>query len=124
MTIAGMDQVQTFHYILKQGRISKDGGVEVDGVTTDYKPVPVRSCFNGLTLYRTDAWLESECRYDGFNENDAAYASEHYRHTCEHVVLHECLRRKWSDSKEGRFSIAIRPDMTTLWHLVERDRKY
>ncbi len=67
-----------------------------------------------------------ECGYDSYHEDDAAFASGQYRHACEHVVFHECLRRERnkvledgsrSDDSNG-FNIAIKPDMTTLWHMT------
>ena len=78
-----------------------------------------------MTIYRTDVYLNSDCRYDTYNENDDRYASKHYKQACEHVVLHECLRRKMmnvgrteGDDGENGFRIAVMPDMKTLWHLV------
>lgn len=91
-------------YFLKEG--SK-------GSKSNYNPVPVRSCFGGLTLYRADAWLSSHCRYDLYNKSVDVYRGKEEHQTCEHVVLHECLREKYSD-----FTIALQPDMTTLWHLL------
>ena len=135
--LASMNQEQTYQYIMQQGiRSMPDELMSIirDGKTTtttttqqqqSYVPVPVRSCFNGLTIYRTDVYLNSDCRYDTYNENDDRYASIHYKQTCEHVVLHECLRRKMmnvgrteGDDGENGFRIAVMPDMKTLWHLV------
>jgi hypothetical protein len=65
-------------------------------------PVNVRSCFGGITTYRADVWLKgsdssgSQCRYDIHHKNDIQYASKFGFQTCEHVVFHECLRRKLS----------------------------
>ena len=77
-------------------------------------------------MYRTNVYLNSDCRYDTYNENDDRYASDHYKQACEHVVLHECLqrnvgdgRRTEGDDEENGFRIAVMPDMyKTLWHLV------
>ena len=113
--LSNMDQIETFHYILEQGKRNVDTtslkGSSIE--TTQYDPVPVRSCFNGLTIYRADVYLNSECRYDTYNEEDAVYASNHYQHACEHVVMHECLRRKMN----GSLKMAVKPDMKTLWHV-------
>ena len=88
-----------------------------------YEPVPVRSCFNGLTLYRADVWLQPKCRYDIYHKDDNAYLSKRYQHACEHIVFHECLRRVLLEKEGGGSSssgeglnIAVQPDMTTLWH--------
>ena len=78
-----------------------------------YKPVPVRSCFGGLTLYRADLWLHPTCRYDLYNKSLDVYRGKEEQQTCEHVVFHECLRQQRED-----FSIAVQPDMMTLWHLM------
>ena len=112
--LAKMNQDETLQWILKEGR-------RLD--SDNYQPVPVRSCFNGLTLYRSDIWLEPQCRYDTYHKDDDAYLSKRYQHACEHIVFHECLRRVLLE-KEGSgsggsgegFSIAVQPDMTTLWH--------
>lgn len=98
--LASMNQEQTYQYGMQQGirSIIPDEFMSImrDGKTTttqqqSYVPVPVRSCFNGLTIYRTDVYLNSDCRYDTYNENDDRYASDHYKQACEHVVLHECF---------------------------------
>ncbi len=87
-----------------------------------YQPVPVRSCFNGLTLYRADVWLEPQCRYDSYHKEDDAYLSKRYKHACEHIVFHECLRRVLLEREDGGggegFNIAVQPDLTTLWHYL------
>jgi len=110
--LSSMDQMEAVQYFIEQGR-TRD-----DSTTYHYKPVPVRSCFNGLTIYRTDVYLNSEeCRYDSYNKADEVYASNHYNHACEHVVLHECLRRQMMKSSSNEeFSIAVLPNMKTLWH--------
>ena len=131
--LASMNQEQTYQYIIRKGIqsipyefMSYDGKSTTTTQQQAYVPVPVRSCFNGLTIYRTDVYLNSDCRYDTYNENDNGYASNHYEQACEHVVLHECLRRnvgngrrtdKGNDEENG-FRIAVMPDMKTLWHLV------
>ena len=116
--LSSMDQMQTVQYFIEQGRIQDDATQQHSSTTYNYKPVPVRSCFNGLTIYRTDVYLNNmECRYDSYSEEDQEYASNHYNHACEHVVLHECLRRQVKkSSKNEEFSIAVLPNMKTLWH--------
>ena len=115
-----MDQIQAVQYFIEHGRIHHDTTHQHkhSSATYNYKPVPVRSCFNGLTIYRTDVYLNNmECRYDSYNENDAEYVSNHYKHACEHVVFLECLRRQMiKRSNNEDFSIAVLPDMKTLWH--------
>lgn len=146
--MARMTQDETLQWILKEGRRSKrrsgminnDNGKnkreEEEEVTQAqhhqyYQPVPVRSCFNGLTLYRADVWLQPQCRYDSYHKDDDAYLSKRYHHACEHIVFHECLRRVMmmmmtkmddeggsggSNSSGVGFNIAVQPDLTTLWH--------
>jgi len=113
-----MDQMQAVQYFIEQGRIKDDTTQQHSSATYNYKPVPVRSCFNGLTIYRTDVYLnDMECRYDSYNKEDTEFASNHYKHACEHVVIHECLRRQMKESSSNEeFSIAVLPDMKTLWH--------
>ncbi|KAL7545646.1 hypothetical protein ACHAWF_008991 [Thalassiosira exigua] len=127
LNIAKMDQKEVLHYLAKEGmgqenlygaygNNATNGGVK-------FEPVPVRSCFGGLTLYRADVWLWPECRYDMFRDG-AEYLSKHYEQACEHVVFHECLKRTMmkADVAFGReieideFSIAIKPDLKILWH--------
>ena len=70
-------------------------------------------------------YLNSDCKYDTYNENDDRYASKHYEQACEHVVLHECLcllRHKMmnvvnngrGDDEEKAFRIVVMPDTKTL----------
>eukprot|EP00986_Skeletonema_menzelii_P011350 scaffold5819_cov148-Skeletonema_menzelii.AAC.5 len=139
--MASMNQDETLQWILMEGRrlqqqrqqqqqlsLSLDSNnnsdKEEEEEVQQYQPVPVRSCFNGLTLYRADVWLEPKCRYDSYHKDDDAYLSKRYQHACEHIVFHECLRRvllekegggSSSSSGEG-LNIAVQPDMTTLWH--------
>jgi len=116
--LSSMDQMQAVQYFIEQGRIKDDTTQQHSSATYNYKPVPVRSCFNGLTIYRTDVYLnDMECRYDSYNKEDTEFASNHYKHACEHVVIHECLRRQMKESSSNEeFSIAVLPDMKTLWH--------
>jgi len=127
VAMAKMNQDKTLQWILKEGRrqpkslsLSNNNNFH-NGEEVQYQPVPVRSCFNGLTLYRADVWLEPKCRYDSYHKDDDAYLSKRYQHACEHIVFHECLRRVLlekggvSGGGEG-FDIAVQPDMTTLWH--------
>ena len=102
---------------------NNSNGEEEEEEVQQYQPVPVRSCFNGLTLYRADVWLEPKCRYDSYHKDDDAYLSKRYQHACEHIVFHECLRRVLLEKEGGGSSssgeglnIAVQPDMTTLWH--------
>ena len=144
LTLAKMSQDETLQWILNQGRgprtiidneqdkgrHDKDDEELVQQQHHQYEPVPVRSCFNGLTLYRADVWLQPKCRYDIYHKDDNAYLSKRYQHACEHIVFHECLRRimmdGWrgegdknnkTDGREG-FNIAVQPDLTTLWHYL------
>mmetsp|Transcript_1256 Transcript_1256/g.2191 ORF Transcript_1256/g.2191 Transcript_1256/m.2191 type:complete len:111 (-) Transcript_1256:327-659(-) len=81
--------------------------------------VPVRSCFNGFTLYRADVFFGSKCRYDSYSKKDELYMSKREMHTCEHVVFHECLRRVMMyDNGGDNFRMAVKTDLLTLWHLL------
>lgn len=104
VSLSKLSQQDLLDYFLKEGSKSN---------TDSYEPVPVRSCFGGLTLYKADAFLQPACRYDLYNKNHDVYRGKKEHHTCEHVVLHECLREKYPD-----FAIAVKPDMITLWHLM------
>ena len=103
VTMAKISQQELLNWFLREG--SKGNDV--------YVPVPVRSCFGGLTLYRADAWLHPRCRYDTYDKRVDVYRGKKEQHTCEHIVFHECLRREYKE-----VSIAVQPDMVTLWHLV------
>jgi hypothetical protein len=103
-----MSQDEILNWFMEQGKDK-----QFDSKPT-YHPVSVRSCFGGLTLYRADVWLDSTCRYDRYNKKDAEYIGHKEHHTCEHIVLHECLNEKFGQD----FSIAVQPDLLTLWHLI------
>jgi len=115
-TLGKMSQTQTLQWFLKKGKESDGhyGGMEAgEGI------VPVRSCFNGFTLYRADVYFDPRCRYDLYNQKDALYMSRSELHTCEHIVFNECLGRVLAEkSVDGNFRIAVKPDLLTLWHLI------
>jgi len=111
-TMAKMNQRQILDWILAEGR-RRDGQIDEQ---QSFDPVLVRSCFNGLTLYRADFWFHPSCRYDMYYESDANYRSKGEQQTCEHIVFHECLRREVH--KNDGFRIAVQPDLLTLWHLI------
>jgi hypothetical protein len=87
-------------------------------------PVPVLSCFGGLTIYRAIQWFDSRCRYSHLPVNNTApnwlsrYASKSTQRPCEHVVFHKCLHKTLSSDKNSSlsFSIAIQPAMRTEWN--------
>lgn len=90
--------------------------------------VPVRSCFNILTIYRNDVYLNADCTCTIHTMRMIGDVIKLYKQACEHVVLHECLRRKMmnagnrrrtdGDHEENGFRIAVSGDMKTLWHLI------
>ena len=84
-------------------------------------PVPVRSCFGGLAIYRASKWLDDRCSYkDNDPELNAKYYNKYDDAPCEHVVFHNCLR-----SVDPTVVLAVKPDMHTVWHTVSvLERKY
>lgn len=105
---AHMSQSEVLSWFIEEGKDESHGELS-------NHPVPVQSCFGGFTMYRADAWLDSNCRYDVYNEKETEFIGHKEHHTCEHVVLHQCLREKYGG---GAFSIAVQPELLTLWHLV------
>jgi hypothetical protein len=110
---ARMNQTEILEWVFENGIDSQDS-------EQPYYPVPVRSCFGGFTLYRADVWLSSNCRYDSYNKKaiSSEFIGHKEHHTCEHVVLHECLRREFINRADSAFSIAVQPDLMTLWHFI------
>jgi hypothetical protein len=104
ITLAKMSQQEALNWFLSEGAKHNHAGT--------LEPVPVRSCFGGLALYHAHVWLHEGCRYDLYNKELDVYRGKLEQHTCEHIVLHECLRQKIS------FRIAVQPDLLTLWHLM------
>lgn len=75
-------------------------------------PVPVRSCFGGLALYRASRWLDFSCSYSVSGDEDLVrYTNMYDERACEHVVLHECLRRV-----DPLTSVAVHPGLRPVWH--------
>ena len=81
-----------------------------DGIT----PVPVRSCYGGLALYRANIFFDGRCTYLDKNPRNEKYSNRDDMRPCEHVVFHNCL-----GSIYANFSIAIQPDMQPLYHVKE-----
>ena len=94
-----------------------DKGTTRHDDTASHHPVPVRSCFGGFALYQANIWLESTCRYDSYKKVPTEFIGSKEHHTCEHVVFHECLREQLDGGGYG-FTIALQPNLLTLWHLV------
>jgi len=77
-----------------------------------YEPVPVKSCFGGLAIYKADKWLEERCSYhDKDVEGNALYANRFDMMPCEHVIIHRCMQ-KYDPSTV----VAVQPDLHTVWH--------
>jgi hypothetical protein len=85
-------------------------------------PVPVKSCFGGLAIYRTSIYLDSRCKYttnsnsnSNNNNIDETIVMNKYgnmkNEVCEHVRFHNCLYENNVTTK-----IAIQPDLRTRWH--------
>jgi hypothetical protein len=76
------------------------------------RPIPVKSCFGGLAIYRASKWLDERCSYKDLHpEINAKYANKFDKAPCEHVVLHNCLREI-----DPEVVVAVQPDMHTVWH--------
>ena len=81
-------------------------------------PIPVKSCFGGMAIYRTNAWFANECKYT------RDYTSDHVRYiaagtgrVCEHVVFNHCLRNEYKDD----FSMAVHRGLVTKYHEADPD---
>jgi hypothetical protein len=74
-------------------------------------PVPVRSCFGGLTLYRAEVWFNPQCTYQTSHKADHMYANRDDERPCEHVVFHNCLRRV-----DSTFEIGVQPELAPIYH--------
>lgn len=95
--------------------------------------VPVRSCFGGFALYRSNVYFKEGCQYklkeDIIHQHQTAtdteidhstttilrYASNKEKRPCEHIVFHDCLARE-----QPKFAIAVNPNLGTIW---KRDKK-
>ena len=79
-------------------------------------PVPVRSCFGGLALYRASKWLDQNCSYmNPHPEINAKYGATWAEGLpCEHVVFHNCLQ-----SVDPKVVVAVKPDLQTVWKSYE-----
>mmetsp|Transcript_20711 Transcript_20711/g.31339 ORF Transcript_20711/g.31339 Transcript_20711/m.31339 type:complete len:396 (-) Transcript_20711:904-2091(-) len=97
--------VNILNYIKEQGR-----RVSLFGISTSYKPVPVKSCFGGLALYRASVYFDEQFSYEIEEDDDLVSKYGNFQsEVCEHVTLHTRLHAA------GR-KIAIQPDLRTRWH--------
>ena len=85
------------------------------------RPVPVRSCFGGLAIYRTSVWYEPKCQYGSWRNkcapHMARYANQADKRPCEHVSFHECLREVIPATLKGSdLSIGIQPRLMPHWN--------
>ena len=78
------------------------------------RPVPVRSCFGGLAIYKSEVWHEPKCRYSSWQDqcspNAVRYANIEDGRACEHVTFHACLREHRKD-----LTIAVQPKLMPMW---------
>ena len=57
-------------------------------------PVPVNSCFGGLTLYRASVYFDTRCSHKRTHpEQYHEYSNKMDKSPCEHVVFHMCLKQ-------------------------------
>ena len=101
-------QYLIYKYILSRGEESPTGNFSV------------KSCFGGMSLYKTKAFFTPQCQYEldrdvlSSQANDISsimrYASKHEKRPCEHVVFHDCLKQNVPE-----IDIAINPKLLTYW---------
>ena len=105
---------------------------------SDWAPVPVKSCFGGLTLYRANKYLHPNCSYhhqphitqQEKDELTRKYANRFDKRPCEHVIFHNCLSSMDDDPTTTTINnttttrtttrttttvIAIQPNLRTRW---------
>jgi hypothetical protein len=133
-----LDHIETeSRKLTKQKRVADlTANIVLDDLPQLSAPVPVRSCFGGLTIYRAIRWFDSRCRYYyshlyGNSTTDhhhwrmrmTRYASKTSQRPCEHVVFHNCLHKTTTtttttdkNSSKLSFSIGIQPAMRTEWN--------
>ena len=140
--LATLRQEDTLLWFLDNGTVLLKENEQNYYIGTRIVPVPVRSCFGGLTIYRSDVWMNElngisgnafnetmkadtniGCRYDMYDEACNIYSSKAERHACEHVIFHECLRRRNKETdgigaEDKSFRIAVLPDLFTLYHFT------
>jgi hypothetical protein len=89
-------QRKVYRWIIEQG----DNGAV---------PVPVRSCFGGVGVYKGDMWFNPQCSYSQIDPLDMKYADRRNGEPCEHVIMHNCMRRTYPN-----FTIAIHPKLKAI----------
>lgn len=114
----GFTQVHIWNHFKTQGPQSDTGNVQV------------KSCFGGLTMYRSVKYFEPKCKYKlegrivnklkdlkdvdkedtSISESIMRYASNKEIRPCEHIVLHDCFAKRSSN-----FNIALNPKLLTIW---------
>ena len=113
-------QANMFEWFEKVGALAPSGNAQV------------RSCFGGLTMYRSKVYFDSRCGYqlgldpEEIKHPDPAkisssimrYANEDDKRPCEHVVLHDCLT-----INNPHFNIAVNPKMLTQWVRPRKGKK-
>lgn len=98
--------VELFKWLKQQGGEAK---ADAHGIPS-LSPVPVRSCFGGMALYRASTYLDSMCTYTMVDEDlTRKYGDKNEKLPCEHVTFHECL------FGQVNATIAIQPDLRTRW---------
>ena len=83
-----------------------------------FNPVPVRSCFGGLALYRGSKWLHPQCSYLEMDRTNENYSIRAEKRPCEHVIFHRCL-----SAVENGTVIAVQPDLRTRWVSSEKKKE-
>ncbi|GFH49827.1 hypothetical protein CTEN210_06303 [Chaetoceros tenuissimus] len=103
----GFSQEAMFQYFRQMGK-SQPGEI-----------VNVRSCFGGLTIYKANLYFDGECKYQLQDEiikqrdveSVMRYSSKDDGRPCEHVVLHECFRKRLNETE---FNIGVSSKMIAV----------
>eukprot|EP00554_Chaetoceros_debilis_P008431 CAMPEP_0194099564 /NCGR_PEP_ID=MMETSP0150-20130528/706_1 /TAXON_ID=122233 /ORGANISM="Chaetoceros debilis, Strain MM31A-1" /LENGTH=654 /DNA_ID=CAMNT_0038785785 /DNA_START=113 /DNA_END=2073 /DNA_ORIENTATION=+ len=88
----------------------EEKGRENGSTKLQSNPVPVRSCFGGLALYKASRFLDGKCSYMHQSRaiKNAKYRNSLDNEVSEHILWNNCMR-----AADESFVVAVQPDMTT-----------
>ena len=80
--------------IIKSDCWADGGHFDINSVYFDKNlpPFEVDSAFSGIAIYKWS--IMSQCQYDGEYHSDNPFGYPTGREKCEHVALHECIKKK------------------------------